>query len=111
MMQDKKGSDPAYQVSGAWCLTPVPIPTFQILTLRSAPLRFEMWEWCRGAGYQVSGIRTIFILHHASCILHPYLNKAVALLSLRYPMQNNGCPYPFILHPAILHPASCILHL
>jgi len=35
MMQDKKGSDPAYQVSGAWCLTPVPIPTFQILTLRS----------------------------------------------------------------------------
>jgi hypothetical protein len=42
MMQDKKGSDPAYQVPGAWCLTPVPIPTFQILTLRSAPLRFEM---------------------------------------------------------------------
>jgi len=34
---------------------------------------------CRipGPGYQVSGIRAIFILHRASCILHPYLNKAL----------------------------------
>ena len=46
---------------------------------RIALLRFEMWEWCQvpGPGYQVSGIRAIFILHRASCILHPYLNKAV----------------------------------
>ena len=29
------------------------------------------------SGYQVSGIRAIFILHHASCILHPYLNRAL----------------------------------
>jgi hypothetical protein len=43
------------------------------------PLRFEMREWCQvpGSGYQVSGIRAIFILHHASCILHPYLNRAL----------------------------------
>jgi hypothetical protein len=42
----------------------------------NALLRFE-WEWCQvpGSGYPVSGIRAIFILHHASCILHPYLNK------------------------------------
>jgi hypothetical protein len=47
--------------------------------MSNAPLRFEMWEWCQvpGSGYQVSGIRAIFILHHASCILHPYLNRAV----------------------------------
>ena len=36
---------PRYQVPDAWC---------------------SYW-------YQVSGIRAIFILHHASCILHPYL--------------------------------------
>jgi hypothetical protein len=28
-------------------------------------------------GYQVARIRTLPILHRASCILHPYLNKAV----------------------------------
>jgi hypothetical protein len=30
-----------------------------------------------GSGYRVAKIRTLPILHHASCILHLYLNKAI----------------------------------
>jgi predicted nuclease of predicted toxin-antitoxin system len=30
-----------------------------------------------GSGYRVARIQTLPILHRASCILHPYLNKAV----------------------------------
>jgi hypothetical protein len=43
----------------------------------SALLRFEAWEWGTGARYQVARIQTLPILHRASRILHPYLNKAV----------------------------------